>query len=101
MVRISNFLGQSTRDMARYSPSGDQRQRVRAGFFDEDRSRVGIGHAVIQRFPADVRSDLESRVGAGVQRCRWGFGRDGGGELHRAEGMEWEEGELHGQGNAG
>ena len=79
--------------MAKNTQGSYQRQHVRAGFFDEDIPSVRIDHAIIQRYSADVRSGLESRASTGIQRRGWGFGRNGGSELHRTESMDWEAGE--------
>lgn len=96
MARIFSCRGKNIRDMARYVPSVDTRERVGSAKQHSDSTRVGVNHPLFRYLYLGHRSDLESRAGASLQRGG-GFVRgDGRGELHGTEGVECEADEVYG-----
>ena len=86
--------------MARYSPAVHSGQRIGARVIDPYSPASGIRDAFIQSRVADIRRMVEARIDASPFSGRRSFGRIVGGELCGRESLEWEEGELHGQGHA-
>jgi len=83
--------------MARYSPSGNTRERYGISVLDSDSPRYSYSNALFQHTDFDVRSVVEARVSASLERRRWSFGRHGRSELYSRESLGREE-ELQGDG---
>ena len=64
------------------------RQRYGADFIDAHRAIDREFDALLQYRVTELRRALEARIGTGPLSGRWRFGRDGGCQLHGAEGVE-------------
>ena len=64
------------------------RQRYGADLIDANSSLDRKLDPLIQHRITELRRALEARIGTGPLSGRWRFGRDGGCQLHGAEGVE-------------
>ena len=85
--------------MARYSPTGDQRQRDGLGKQHPNSHLDSILDARIQYLRADIRRAVEARIGPRSVGSGWRFGGHERRFVCEPTGLEWEE-ELDGSGDA-